>query len=94
MNGHAAVNGYAMVDGVSSATILSAVKTGGDYNLLSMFLGTTGGTIGETSVIAILIGAIYLLRKRIIYLKIPMTYIGSFIGFIIIMNLLEEKVLT
>lgn len=91
MNGHAAVNGYAMVDGVSSATILSAVKTGGDYNLLSMFLGTTGGTIGETSVIAILIGAIYLLRKRIISLKIPMTYIGSFIGFIIIMNLLGGK---
>ena len=56
-----------------------------------MFLGTTGGTIGETSVIAILIGAIYLLRKRIISLKIPMTYIGSFIGFIIVMNLLGGK---
>lgn len=91
INGHAAVSGYAMVDGVSSATILSAVKTGGDYNLLSMFLGTTGGTIGETSVIAILIGAIYLLRKRVISLKIPMTYIGSFIVFIIVMNLLGGK---
>lgn len=91
MNGRAAITGYAMVDGVSSATILSAVKTGGEYNLLSMFLGTTGGTIGETSVIAILIGAIYLLRKRIISLKIPMTYIGSFIVFIILMNLLSGK---
>lgn len=91
MNGHASINGYAMVDGVSSATILSAVKSGGDYNLLSMFLGTTGGTIGETSVIAILIGAIYLLRKRIISLKIPMTYIGSFVVFIILMNLLGGK---
>lgn len=91
MNGHASISGYAMVDGVSSATILSAVKTGGDYNLLSMFLGTTGGTIGETSVLAILIGAIYLLRKRIISLKIPMTYIGSFIVFIILMNLLGGK---
>lgn len=91
MNGHAAVSGYAMVDGVSSATILSAVKTGGDYNLLSMFLGTTGGTIGETSVIAILIGAIYLLRKRVISLKIPMTYIGSFVVFITLMNLLGGR---
>lgn len=91
MNGHASINGYAMVDGVSSATILSAVKSGGDYNLLSMFLGTTGGTIGETSVIAILIGAIYLLRKKIISIKIPMTYIGSFIVFIILMNLLGGK---
>lgn len=91
MNGHASISGYAMVDGVSSATILSAVKTGGDYNLLSMFLGTTGGTIGETSVVAILIGAIYLLRKRIISIKIPMTYIGSFIVFIILMNLLGAK---
>ena len=91
MNGHASINGYAMVDGVSSATILSAVKTGGDYNLFSMFLGTTGGTIGETSVVAILIGAIYLLRKKIISLKIPMTYIGSFLVFIILMNLLGGK---
>lgn len=91
MNGHAAVNGYAMVDGVSGATILSVVKAGGEYNLLSMFIGTTGGTIGETSVIAILIGAIYLLRKKIIALTIPMTYIGSFVAFIILMNLLGGK---
>lgn len=91
MNGHAAVNGYAMVDGVSGATVLSVVKAGGEYNILSMFLGTTGGTIGETSVIAILIGAIYLLRKKIIALTIPMTYIGSFVAFIILMNLLGGK---
>ena len=90
-NGHAAVNGYAMVDGISSATILSAVKTGGNYNLLSMFLGTIGGTIGETSVIAILIGAIYLIVKRVISPKIPVTYIGSFLLFLILMNLLGGK---
>ncbi|WP_300382253.1 RnfABCDGE type electron transport complex subunit D [Clostridium sp.] len=88
MNGHAAISGYSMVDGVSGATILSAVKTGGEYNILSMFIGTIGGTIGETSVIAILIGAIYLLRKRIIALTIPLVYIGSFILFIILMKLM------
>ena len=91
MNGHAAVNGYAIVDGVSGATALSVIKSGGEFNILSLFIGTTGGTIGETSVIAILIGAIYLLRKKIISLTIPMTYIGSFIVFIMLMNFLGGK---
>lgn len=65
-------------DGVSSATPLAVLKAGGEVDVLSMFIGTTGGTIGETSVIAILIGAVYLLARKVISIRIPLTYIATF----------------
>ena len=58
-------------DGVSSATPLAALKAGESVQVLDMFLGKTAGTIGETSVIAILIGAIVLLWFEVIDLRIP-----------------------
>lgn len=65
-------------DGVTGATPLYNIKTGESYNVLHMFLGNTAGTIGETSALAILIGAIYLLMKKIIDFRIPVFYIGTF----------------
>jgi len=65
-------------DGVTGATPLAALKAGETVNVMDMFLGKTGGTIGETSVIAILIGAIILLWFEIIDLRIPASYIVSF----------------
>ena len=56
-------------DGVSSATPLAVLKAGGEVDVLSMFIGTIGGTIGETSVIAILIGAAYLLIRKVISIR-------------------------
>ena len=79
-----AMNGYAGVDGVSSPTPLAVLKAGGNPDLMNMFIGNIGGTIGETSVIAILLGAIYLLAKRIISLKIPLLYIGTFAVFVLL----------
>ncbi len=71
------------VDATSSATPLMQVKTGasvGDLpNLFDMFLGTHTGTIGETSAVALLIGAIYLLLRRVITWQIPVIYICSFV---------------
>ena len=49
-----------------------------------MFFGDIQGTIGETSVIAILIGASILLAFKVIDLRIPLTYIGSFGVFVIL----------
>ncbi len=70
-------------DGVTGATPLSVLKnTGAVESLKDMFIGTTAGTIGETSTIAILIGAIYLLAKGIIDFRIPFTYIVTFVLFI------------
>ena len=65
-------------DGVSSATPLAVLKAGGEVDVLSMFIGTIGGTIGETSVIAILIGAAYLLIRKVISIRIPLAYIATF----------------
>ena len=71
-------------DGVTGATPLAAVKAGESVDILRMFLGTTAGTIGETSTLAILIGAAYLLYRRVIKITIPACYIASFSVFIII----------
>ncbi|MCF2668677.1 MULTISPECIES: RnfABCDGE type electron transport complex subunit D [Lachnospiraceae] len=69
-------------DGVSGPTPLAQLKAGEAVNSMDMLIGTIPGTIGETSVIAIIIGAIILILKGIIDLRIPGTYIVSFIIFI------------
>ena len=63
---------------------LAAVKAGEKVDLLSLFLGNTQGTIGETSALAILIGAVFLLILKVIDWRIPCTYIGSFAIFVIL----------
>ncbi len=63
------------LDGVSGATPLALLKGGEAVDVLSMFIGTTAGTIGETSVICLLIGAAYLLVKKVIEPWVPVTYI-------------------
>lgn len=70
-------------DGVTGPTPLAIIKPGSDYagqgvDLLNMFIGRTGGVIGETSVICLLIGAAYLLVRKVISIKIPAAYIGTF----------------
>lgn len=65
-------------DGVSTATPLAILKNGGSVSVRDMFFGYTAGTIGETSAIALLIGAAYLLIRRVISPKIPLIYIGTF----------------
>lgn len=79
--GNAIWGGMQAIDGISSATPLMQVKEGGLPDLLSMFLGNTAGTIGETSALAILIGAAYLLIRRVIDWKIPVVYILTFAVF-------------
>lgn len=66
-----------IVDTVSGATPLSEMAEGNMPKLLDLFLGTTGGAIGETCALALLIGFAYLLIRRIITWHIPAAYIGS-----------------
>lgn len=77
------MNSFA-IDGVTGATPLTALRGGEEVDVLRMFLGTTAGTIGETSVIAILIGAGYLLFRKVITCRIPVFYIGTFAVFVLI----------
>ena len=71
-------------DGVTGATPLALLKYGENVNLMDMLIGNEAGTIGETSVIAILIGALFLIAMGIIDLRIPGTYLASFVVFILL----------
>ena len=70
-----------MTNAVSGATPLAVLKDGGSYDLAAMFLGKITGTIGEISTLALLIGAAYLLAKKVISIRIPGTYILTFAVF-------------
>ena len=67
------------VDLVTSATPLEVLSTGGDGlpSLLDMFLGVRGGAVGETCVIALLIGFAYLVIRRVIRWYVPAIFVGS-----------------
>ena len=65
-------------DGITGATPLALLKAGESVNVLDMVIGRIPGTIGETSVIAIVIGAIFLIWMDAIDLRIPGTYIVTF----------------
>lgn len=77
-------------DATSSATPLALLFKGDVASLpsyLDMFLGVRGGCIGETCVLALLIGGIYLLIKRVISWHTPVAFIGT----VFVMALLLDK---
>ena len=71
-------------DGTTGPTPLAYLKEGAFSNVdtMDMLIGTIPGTIGETSVIAIVIGAIFLILMGVIDLRIPGSYIASFVIFV------------
>ena len=71
-------------DAYTGATPLAALKAGENVNIFDMVIGRTAGTIGETSMIAIVLGACFLILMGIIDLRIPGSYIVSFVLFICI----------
>ena len=74
------------IDAYSGATPLAAIRNGESVNLMDMFIGRTAGTIGETSAIAVLIGAIILILLGVIDLRIPASYIVTFVVFILLFS--------
>ena len=73
-------------DGVSTATPLALMRSGEAINTWDCLVGTIPGTIGETSVICIVIGAMFLILMGVIDLRIPGTYIITFTIFIILFS--------
>lgn len=71
-------------DAYSGATPLALLKNGESVDVLNMIIGKTSGTIGETSLIAILIGACFLILTGVIDLRIPGTYIITLLVFVLI----------
>ncbi|MBR6709866.1 MAG: RnfABCDGE type electron transport complex subunit D [Clostridia bacterium] len=73
-------------DVVSGATPLAAMAEGAAPSLIDLFLGRHGGAIGETCALALLIGLVYLLVRRIITWHIPAAFIGSVYVFSFLME--------
>lgn len=69
-------------DAYTGATPLAALKAGEQVNIMDMVIGRTAGTIGETSAIALIIGACLLILLGVIDLRIPGSYIVSFLIFV------------
>lgn len=82
-------NNTVMVDAVTGATPLGIIKEGVMYgdtitslsskipSSMDMLLGITGGSLGEMSALALLIGGFYLLYKRVISWHIPITMLAT-----------------
>lgn len=79
------------VDAASAATPLTIIKSGENLASLpplqDMFLGNIGGVIGETSALLLLIGACYLLIRKVIDWKIPVIYILTTVVFLLIFGI-------
>lgn len=65
------------VDGISTATPLALMQTGEVTAYMDLFLGNIGGSLGETSAFALLIGGIWLLLRKVITWHIPVAFIGT-----------------
>ena len=80
-------------DLVASATPLEIIKYGSDAQLpsvLNMLIGNRMGAIGETCVLALILGGIYLIARKIIHWEIPVIYIGT----VFVLSLLIKQDLT
>ena len=66
-------------DAVTAATPLAAMHQGQlpADSLLNAFLGNIGGCIGETSVVLLLLGVVYLLVRKVLTWRIPVTFVGT-----------------
>lgn len=67
---------HASADMVAGATPLASASIGKD-ELLGLFLGAYGGVIGETCTLAILIGCVYLVARRVITPTVPLVFVGG-----------------
>ncbi len=74
------------VDSVASATPLVELASGKTPDLLDLFLGNVGGAIGETSKLALLIGGIYLICRKVISPVMPLSFIGTAFVFTVLVN--------
>ncbi|MBQ9086045.1 MAG: RnfABCDGE type electron transport complex subunit D [Clostridia bacterium] len=80
------------VDAVSGATPLTEIASGNVPSLSDLFLGRIGGAIGEVCSLAILLGGVYLIVRRVITWHIPVAMIGSTFLFTFLWNGMDVMV--
>ena len=71
---------------VAGATPLAALKAGEASDWFQMLFNTHSGTIGEASAIAILLGLVYLLARKVVNIRVPAVYILSTVGFVALLQ--------
>ncbi|MDR2888799.1 MAG: RnfABCDGE type electron transport complex subunit D [Lachnospiraceae bacterium] len=74
------------IDSYTGATPLALLKEGQSVELIEMVIGRTSGTIGETSMIALVVGACLLILLGVIDLRVPGSYIVSFVVFLVLFS--------
>lgn len=80
------------LDSTASATPLAVMAEDGSVKLIDLFLGNTGGAIGETCAAALLLGGIYLIVKRVITWHIPVVFIATtFLGSLLVTGSVNES---
>ncbi len=80
------LHGAIVADGVSGATPLQMLKSGESVNLLGNLIGSVGGSIGETSALAILLGGLYLIFRKVISFRIPVIYLLTVAVFVLLFS--------
>ena len=75
-----------VTDTYTGPTPLAAMRAGETVNTMDLLVGNVSGTIGETSVIALIIGAIFMILMGVIDIKIPASYIGTFAVLMLVFN--------
>ncbi len=65
------------IDAVSSATPLAVLQNGGEVKITDLLLGTRGGAIGETCTVALIIGGLYLIFRRVISWHTPVIFVAT-----------------
>lgn len=73
---------------VTGATPLAALKAGEATDWFQMLFNTHSGTIGEASAIAILLGLVYLLARKVVNIRIPAVYVLSTVGFVALLQVI------
>lgn len=70
---------FRAVDAVTTATPLNSMHTGAlpQESLMDLFLGKVGGSMGEISALLLLIGGLYLVIRKVITLRIPLSFLGT-----------------
>lgn len=70
-----------VTDAVTSSSYLSSLQSGGQApSLMNMFLGIRAGSLGETCALALLLGGVYLVFRKVISPVIPLVFIGTVAG--------------
>ena len=82
-----------VTDAVTGATPLGLFKEQGEINrsLADLFLGNTGGCVGEVSAVALLLGAAFLIYKKYITWHIPVSFIGTVLAFAFLFNAIDPS---